>query len=494
MESLLVCTPHLFAFLCVFVCVFYGVIYESSGYATSNTNLYPVLLQNCVALCMLTLVYTFVCVYNTPNHDCASVLMHTFVSDTLSYYASMFICISTILTLACTRSYLVNQQINSFEYTIFILASASSMIVLTSANDFVSVYLAIELESLCFYVLTACKRQSEFATEAALKYFFLGAFSSGIFLFGCSIVYGCTGTTGLDNLSVLYSVANVELSTSIGMCFVCVGLFFKLSAAPFHIWTPDVYQGAPTSVTAYFSIVPKISMLIATYRILQTCEFTLCETLLGFVCACSLIVGSILAIQQRTLKRMFAYSSVGHVGYLLLALCTQTVYGLESAILYMIVYVLINVCVFTVMIAVSLSAQNVSVYDVRNLRTNHPPCAFAFTIALFALSGIPPLAGFFSKLCVFYSAVCMCMYTLLGIAVVCTSISLFYSLRLVNQLWFTPTCGTHTFGTPRVYTYYTVCVTYIQSYVLSTIVCFLVLFGLYPQPLYTLCTYIAYTI
>lgn len=312
-------------------------------------------------------------------------------------------------------------------------------------------YLAIELLSLPLYGLAALKSRSLLSTEAGLKYFILGAFSSGLLLFGCSLLYGFTGTTNYQQLFQVFSTidktVDIEVSNAIilGVLFILVGMLFKLSAAPFHLWAPDVYEGAPTSVTAFFAIVPKIAILSLVVRLFSYVFYGLLLPWQEVLILCSLlsmIVGTLGALWQKKIKRLLAYSGIGHIGYMLIGISTGSIEGIYATFFYVIIYIVMTVATFSILLSIRRQG-NLSklkyLNDLSGLFVSNPQLALAFSIIMFSMCGVPPLAGFFSKMFIFISAINMEMYFLAIIGVMTSVIASFYYIRIIKLMFFDST-------------------------------------------------------
>lgn len=327
------------------------------------------------------------------------------------------------------------------------------MLFLVSSSDFISMYLAVELQSLCFYVIAAIKRNSEFSTEAGLKYFLLGAFSSGLLLFGCSLIYGFTGVTNFSELAKIFTggTEGILLSTSslpaceLGMVFLLVGFLFKIAAAPFHMWSPDVYEGAPTSVTAFFMITPKAAILAVFLRIFLESfyDFFLSwQSLVILASMSSLVIGSLAALSQTKIKRLLAFSSIGHVGYLLAGFACGTIEGIQALLIYLVVYIVMNINMFAFLLCsvrrdTSYSTSRIKyITDLSYLAKTNPILALTFTITMFSMAGIPPLAGFYSKAYLFFATMSSGLYSLAIFGVLTSVLSCFYYIRLVKIIYF----------------------------------------------------------
>jgi proton-translocating NADH-quinone oxidoreductase chain N len=354
--------------------------------------------------------------------------------------------------------------LHAFEYMILLLLSTGSMLFMISSYDFLSFYLTIELQSLCFYVLAASKRNSEFSTEAGLKYFLLGAFSSGILLFGCSMIYGFTGLTNFGDLAKLFtgsqegltSLSGQSTGVLIGIVFLAVGFLFKFTAAPFHMWAPDVYEGSPTPLTAFFSIVPKIALFAVFLRLFfwSFYDFMLpWQKILLFCSLASMIVGALAALGQQKIKRLLAYSSVGHVGYLLLGICCATPEGFESFLIYLLIYISMTINLFAIILSCqeshhdshqtsNLLGSKTGTYhlkyisDLAMLGKMNPLLAFTLTCTMFSMAGIPPLAGFCSKFYLFFAALSSSLYLLAFFGVFTSVVSCFYYIRMIKIMYF----------------------------------------------------------
>lgn len=409
-----------------------------------------------------------------------------------------------------SRSTLVNYLEPNLELVVLIILAVVGLMVIVSSYDLLSLYVGIELQSLALYVLAAYKRSSEFSTEAGLKYFILGAIASGFILFGSSIVYGVTGTIQFEEIAKLLLLQ--DQTVVIGLLFVFAGLFFKSSIAPFHQWTPDVYEGSPTLVTLLFASVPKLAIFSILVRLLSLLTTTLSSDLpLGsaqltnfniinnilMVCAIlSMTVGAITGLYQQKLKRLLAYSTILNMGYVLIGLISFSIDGLQALFFYLLIYLFTNIGVFTLILAVkelrNQSGTNqlrslVYITDLYKLR-NHPLLAFSLTIIIASFAGFPPLAGFFAKLYVFFSAIALQYYLLLFVAVILSVISCFYYLRLIKYIYFSPLpSGLHKQEqTNRNATVFIMPISFIHSVVISVVVLSLIVFMFYPGPLLTL--------
>ena len=365
-----------------------------------------------------------------------------FVVDAFGHFMKWLVFIGSALAIVMSFGYNRREQIGRPEYPILIVFATLGMSMMISANDLISLYVGLELQSLALYVIAAFRRDSTRSSEAGLKYFVLGALSSGMLLYGCSMVYGFAGSTGFETLAGLFSRAEAapEIGVIVGLVFVIAGLAFKISAVPFHMWTPDVYQGAPTPVTAFFAIAPKIAAMALFVRVLVGPFFDLFQQwqqIVVFIAILSMILGAFAAIWQTNIKRLLAYSSIGHVGFALVGLAAGSTDGVRGIAIYMAVYLVMTAGTFCCVLAMRQNGRMVEdLTDLAGLSRNAPLMALALAIFMFSMAGIPPLAGFFSKLYVFLAAVDAGLYTLAVIGVLTSVVAAFYYLRIVKIMYF----------------------------------------------------------
>ena len=440
-------SAELFLLAAAHILLLYGVVVT-----TWAEKRYPILLKNISYIASVSLLMTLLLFLTNPiNHGIF--LYHTIILDSLTDLFKIIIIVATLFSLLVSVQYLQRQGLNYFEFLLFIILSASSMLFLLSSQDFISMYLAIELQSLAFYIMAALKRDSEFSTEAGLKYFILGAFSSGLLVFGCSLIYGFTGTVEFSELSKLFSCGWEQplISPSswrgceLGIIFLLIGFLFKLTAVPFHMWAPDVYEGAPTAVTAFFAITPKASLLLVFVRLLYQTFFDYMaewQSLLVFSSLASMILGSFAGLSQQRIKRLLAYSSIGHVGYLLVAVCCGSIEGLQAVALYLVIYMIMTTTIFAVILAPLRRSLLDGVERIKYttdfgmLGRINPLLASALTLSMFSLAGIPPLAGFYGKAFLFWAALSSSQYFLAFVGIATSAISCFYYIRLVKIMYF----------------------------------------------------------
>tara|TARA_Y100000310_G_scaffold340936_1_gene438413 strand:+ start:569 stop:1999 length:1431 start_codon:yes stop_codon:yes gene_type:complete len=362
----------------------------------------------------------------------------SYIIDKLSTFMKVLTLLFCLFVLLSSNDYVKNSNIDKMEYPIIILAATLGMILMISSFDLIVFYLGLELQSLCLYIMASFRRDDERSTEAGLKYFVLSALASGILLYGSSLIYGFTGSTNFEVISEKLTESNT--GAVFGIVFIIVGLAFKVSAVPFHMWTPDVYEGSPTSVTSFFALIPKIAAITVFIRFLYVPFINVIsqwQTIIVFLSIASMILGAVAAIGQNNIKRLVAYSSIGHMGYALAGLVTGTNEGIHSTIIYLTIYLVMNLGIFGCIFM--MKRENVfyeNINDLSGLSKNHPMLAFSFLIILFSLAGIPPLAGFFAKFYIFMAVIEIKMYSLAVIGLVTTVVSAFYYLRIIKVIYF----------------------------------------------------------
>ena len=366
-----------------------------------------------------------------------------FIVDGFGGFAKALVLLASAMTAAMSYPYLVREKIGRFEFPVLILFATLGMMMMVSANDFLSLYVGLEMQSLSLYVLAAYHRNNLRATEAGLKYFVLGALASGLLLYGASLVYGFEGTTSFDALSKVFGSEHgphVHLGVIAGMVFIMAGLAFKVSAVPFHMWTPDVYEGAPTPVTAFFSVAPKIAALALFIRVMIGPFGELSHQWSQVIVAisiASMIVGAFAAINQTNIKRLMAYSSIGHVGFALVGLAPGNVEGVQAVLVYLAIYLFMSVGTFAVILSMRLKGRMVEgITDLSGLSRTNPTMAFVMAVLMFSMAGIPPLAGFWGKFYVFMAAVQAGMWTLAILGVLASVVSAYYYLRIIKVMYF----------------------------------------------------------
>jgi NADH-quinone oxidoreductase subunit N len=364
-----------------------------------------------------------------------------FVMDGFARYMKVLVLLGAALSVVLSLDYIEREQMRRFEFPILMLLSTTGMLMMVSANDLMSLYVGLEMQSLALYVIAAFRRDFAKSSEAGLKYFVLGALSSGMLLYGASMIYGFSGTTGFDRLAALFAGGGQpSVGLIVGLVFVAAGLAFKISAVPFHMWTPDVYEGAPTPVTAFFAMAPKVAAIALFIRLLVGPFGNLVgewQQIIYFTAVASMLLGAFAAIGQTNIKRLMAYSSIGHVGYALVGLASGTELGVRGVMIYMAVYVLMTAGTFGVILCMRQNGRMVEeIRDLAGLSKTHPMLAFAMLIFMFSMAGIPPTAGFFAKLFVFQAAIEAGLYVLAVIGVLTSVVSAFYYLRIIKLMYF----------------------------------------------------------
>ena len=389
-------------------------------------------------LSIISLLVCLALIFNFPISENVELFNKSYKIDYLSSFMKILTISSGIFVLLSSNKYIQITNISKIEYPILVLSSILGMMVMISSNDLILFYIGLELQSLALYVLASFNRDNLLSSESGLKYFVLSALSSGILLYGCSLIYGFSGSTNFftiaDNLT-----ANSH-GLTFGIVFILVGLSFKISAVPFHMWAPDVYEGSPTSVTVFFAILPKIAALTVFIRFLYIPFFNLIDQwqmIIVFLSISSMLFGAIAAIGQKNLKRLLAYSSIGHMGYALAGLATGTNQGIQSSIAYISIYLFMNLAFFSCLFMLRRDEKYFdNIKDLSGLSKNHPLLSFSLLIVLFSLAGIPPLAGFFAKFYIFTAVIAESMYFLAIVGLLSTVIAAFYYLRLIKIIYF----------------------------------------------------------
>ena len=424
MQSIIYILPELFLSLAIMTFLMIGVFVKKS-------------FKLLYLLTILSLIFAIALILNQPN-EIIKIFNESYIIDSLSIFMKVLTLLFCSFVLLSSRDYVKSNGIDKIEYPIIILSSTLGMILMISSYDLIVFYLGLELQSLSLYILASFKRENVKSTEAGLKYFVLSALASGLLLYGCSLIYGFTGSTNFEIISANLNKANT--GAVFGIVFIIVGLAFKISAVPFHMWTPDVYEGSPTSVTSFFALVPKIAAITVFIRFMYVPFINVInqwQTIIIFLSIASMILGALTAIGQNNIKRLMAYSTIGHMGYALAGLATGTNQGIQSTIIYLTIYLVMNLgafgCIFM------MKRENVfyeNINDLSGLSKNHPLLAISFLIILFSLAGIPPLAGFFAKFYIFMAVIEAKMYAFAIIGLVTTVISTFYYLRIIKVIYF----------------------------------------------------------
>ena len=420
--------PEIFISLSVMFLLILGVFKKNSFELIHN-------------LSIIVLLITGVIVFN-ETLDIEKILLFngSVVIDYLSSFMKIITLLAAFIVLAISKNYLDNFKISKIEYPILILSSVLGMMVMISSNDLIVFYMGLELQSLALYVLATFNRNNLKSSEAGLKYFVLSALSSGLLLYGCSLIYGFSGSTNFEIIAS--QLDSNEYALTFGIVFILVGLAFKISAVPFHMWAPDVYEGSPTTVTLFFTMVPKIAALTVFIRFLYVPFLELIDQwqmILVFLSIASMLFGAIAAIGQKNIKRLIAYSSIGHIGYALAGVASASNDGIQSSVIYLTIYIVMNLGFFSCLLMLRRNDNYYeSIDDLSGLSKNHPILSFSLLVILFSLAGIPPLAGFFAKFYIFKAVIEQSMYFLAIVGLLSTVIAAFYYLRIIKIIYFDP--------------------------------------------------------
>ena len=423
-NNLNILLPEIFLTLSIFSILMIGVFIKKSFNLIFN-------------LTSLIILLTIAIILNSSN-NVEKIFLESFTRDSFSNFFKILILISSLFVLNSSKNFILDMKLAKFEYPIIILLSILGMFFMVSSNDIILFYLGLELQSLSLYILASIDRDNLKSSESGIKYFVLSALSSGLLLYGCSLLYGFTGSTNFDLIA--NELGKENTGAVFAMVFILVGLAFKVSAVPFHMWTPDVYEGAPTSITSYFAVVPKVAglavlikfMFIPFSKILMEWQ-----TIIIFISIASMILGAVAAIGQKNVKRLLAYSSIGHIGYALAGVATGVISGYESAIVYISIYVVMNIGAFSCLYLLKKDGEyKENISDLSGISKKHPMLAISFLVILFSLAGIPPLGGFFAKFYVFTAVVEQKMYALAIIGLLTTVISAFYYLKIIKTIYF----------------------------------------------------------
>tara|TARA_B110000196_G_scaffold319652_1_gene338367 strand:+ start:848 stop:2263 length:1416 start_codon:yes stop_codon:yes gene_type:complete len=425
MDNLNLIFPEIFISLSIMFLLIFGVFKKNSSNVIYN-------------LSIISLFTVAVLIFNNPFGKDITLFNKSYIIDYLSSFMKILTLLGGAFVLIVSSRYLKLLKIFQIEYSILILSAILGMMVMISSNDLMVFYIGLELQSLALYVLASFNRDQLKSSEAGLKYFVLSALSSGLLLYGCSLIYGFSGSTNF--YIITDSMNSDQYGLTLGIVFILVGLAFKISAVPFHMWAPDVYEGSPTSVTLFFAIVPKVAALTVFIRFLYVPFINMIDQwqiILVFLSIASMIFGAVAAIGQTNLKRLIAYSSIGHIGYALAGLSTGTNEGIQSSIVYISIYVVMNLGLFSCLFMLKRNDQYFeSVDDLSGFSKNHPLLSLSLLVILFSLAGIPPLAGFFAKFYVFKSVIQQSMYFLAIVGLLSTVIAAYYYLRIIKIIYF----------------------------------------------------------
>jgi NADH-quinone oxidoreductase subunit N len=418
--------PEIFISLSIMFLLVLGVFKKNSSRLIFNVSL------------LVLLIAAIITLNETYSINRITLFNNSVVIDHMASLMKIITLICAFLVLTISSNYLKIFKILKIEYPILILSSVLGMMVMISSNDLLVFYMGLELQSLALYVLATFNRDQLKSTEAGLKYFVLSALSSGLLLYGCSLIYGFSGSTNFEIIA--NQLTSDEYVLTFGIVFILVGLAFKISAVPFHMWAPDVYEGSPTSVTLFFTMVPKIAALTVFIRFLYVPFLNLIDQwqmIIVFLSIASMLFGAIAAIGQTNIKRLIAYSSIGHVGYILAGLATGSNEGIQSSIIYITIYVIMNLALFSCLLMLKRNDQYYEdIDDLSGLSKNHPLLSLSLLVILFSLAGIPPLAGFFAKFYIFKTVIEQSMYFLAIVGLLSTVVAAFYYLRIIKIIYF----------------------------------------------------------
>jgi len=464
--SILPALPEIFLGVMAMLLLLYGVFRGDES--TRFLSWFAVLVLVITALGVIVL---------TPAGGHHLVFSGLFIADSFAVFAKVLVLAASAIAIVMSIAYNEREGSARFEFPILCLLATLGMMMMISANNLIALYLGLELQSLALYVVAAFRRDSVKSTEAGLKYFVLGALSSGMLLYGASLVYGFAGSTSFTELATYFHQASgPSIGVIIGIVFVVAGLAFKVAAFPFHMWTPDVYEGAPTPVTAFFAAAPKLAAMALFLRVMVgpfgplTASW---QQIIWFLALGSMILGSLAAINQRNIKRLLAYSSIGHIGFALVGLASGTEEGVRAVLIYMAIYIVMTIGSFCVVLSMQRNGRMVEeIEDLAGLSKTHPIMALAMAIFMFSMAGIPPLAGFFGKLYVFLAAIEAGQVALAVLGVLSSVVAAYYYLRIVKVMYFDDTVEVLDRGIGR------------DMVVIQTVMGVLTaLFFLYPGPL-----------
>ena len=426
MENLNLILPEIFISLSIMFLLILGVFIKDGSKLIFNISL------------LVLLITAIITINETFSINRMTLFNDSVVIDYMSSFMKIITLLGAFLVLIISSSYLKIFKIFKIEYPILILSSVLGMMVMISSNDLMVFYMGLELQSLALYVLATFNRDQLKSSEAGLKYFVLSALSSGLLLYGCSLIYGFSGSTNFDTIA--NQLNSNEYVLTFGIVFILVGLAFKISAVPFHMWAPDVYEGSPTSVTLFFTMVPKIAALTVFIRFLYVPFLNLIDQwqmIIIFLSIASMLFGAIAAIGQTNIKRLIAYSSIGHIGYTLAGLATGSNEGIQSSIIYISIYIIMNLALFSCLLMLKRNNQYYEeIWDLSGLSKNHPLLSLSLLIILFSSAGIPPLAGFFAKFYIFKAVLEQSMYFLAIVGLLSTVVAAFYYLRIIKIIYF----------------------------------------------------------
>nr|WGU20060.1 NADH dehydrogenase subunit 2 [Phytophthora sp. ML-2023a] len=431
--------PEFFLTTILLILLLFGVFYK-------NQNTQKILIiKNITTIIIYLLLILLILTLNITNIS-NNILNGVLIINNFTQFIKTILIMSTIICFLTQQKYLIQQKINSYEINILMLISLLGLMLLVSSNHFITLYLAIELQSLSFYILTSTQKKSILSVEAGLKYFILGSIASGFILFGSSIIYAITGSLNFNNIFLILSNINyldninILISVSYGLIFITIGILFKIGASPVHFWLPDVYEGAPNNVSSFFAIVPKIAFIAILIRLFFDIFFNLSfffEIFFYIISFLSMLVGALSALQQKKIKRLLAYSSISHVGFIFIGFTSNMLNTIPFILLYVLIYIITSINLWTSYLSLNINHKPIKyLTDLSNIYTINKLIAVIIILNIFSLAGIPPLAGFFSKLFIFFSAIKNNYFSLVFFGIIISVISSFYYLKIIKIIFF----------------------------------------------------------
>ena len=415
--------------------IIYSIIAILTASFLKSNKSYNLIFQTTVIIFLISALILYFTPFETQTN-----VNDIFIRDPFSKFFQILILLSVSCLLFMSKQYLQKNNLFKPEYPILIIFSTLGMMIMISSNNFLLLYLGLEIQSLSLYVVSSFRRDNYKSTEAGLKYFILGSLSSGLMLFGISLIYGSTGSINFEIISSMINFEGFFPGIVAGLVFLICGFAFKASAVPFHMWTPDVYEGSPTPVTAFFATVPKLAAVGVLLRVLFDCFGQIVESwqqVIIIISVLSMFLGSVAAIGQNNIKRLMAYSSIGHIGFVLMGVASGTDKGISAVLIYMVLYIIMNIGVFVFILNMERNGVAVTTINSLNMYNNVSKSQTLFlTVLLFSLAGIPPLAGFFGKFFIFNAAINAGLSWLAVMGGIASVIAAFYYLRIVYLMYF----------------------------------------------------------
>lgn len=432
--------PEFFLTTILLILLLFGVFYKK------NQNTQKILImKNITTIIIYLLLILLILTLNITNIS-NTVLNGLLIINDFTQFIKVILILSTLICFLIQQNYLIQQKINLYEINILILIALLGLMLLISSNHFITLYLAIELQSLSFYILTSTQKKSILSIEAGLKYFILGSIASGFILFGSSIIYAITGSLNFSHIFLILSNINFTeninflISLSYGLIFILIGILFKIGATPFHFWLPDVYEGAPNNISSFFAIVPKIAFIAILIRLFFDIFFNISvffELFFYIISFFSMLIGSFSALQQKKIKRLLAYSSISHIGFILIGFTSNLLNNIPFILLYILIYIITSINLWTSYLSLNINHKPIKyLTDLSNLSSINKLIAVILMLNIFSLAGIPPLAGFFSKFFIFLSAIKNNYFSLVFFAIFISILSSFYYLRIIKIIYF----------------------------------------------------------